>query len=973
MSLAVRELLSPGGTSFTADGTYTFPAGITKVRAFLWGAGGGTGTFAGGIGGAGAYLAVDIPRGARTTLTIQLNRGRGGAGPVNGGGFGGGYSAVTTAGDGIIALAGGGGGSGGGYFGGGGGFFNGGQGGNATQPGSISTAFNFSHGGGGSQTVGGAGGSSPFNAGFISGNPGTSLQGGNANTGSGFGGGGGGGLFGGGGGGGDANQSPFTGMGAGGGGSSFVSAVATLVEGQAGPNGALGGVNPGGISSPYYIAPFGANNIGGLVVIVPFLPLQQMPPQLFFSQQTVINQINTYSGTGAVQTFSVPAGVFSIKFFLWGAGGIGQNGNTSSGNSGAGAYVEGNLITRPGTTYHIIVGRPGLTGLPNGGGTTAGTGAGGGGFSGLFSATPAVATVIAIAGGGAGSGFNGGGNGGAGGFPNGFAGNGSGTQGGGGTQTAGGTSLVNVGTQLAGGNGAGGDGGGGGGGGGWWGGGGGTGQRAGGGGSSTFTALVINPFTENGNSGSVSPPNPKLPGGTGRGYWLSPAGSGGQAGSVRIGYSIVYSNNNIHTYKYVRFTVNQARGGSTAEYQLSEFQLLLRGAFVSYAGATISPNTTGAEGSIRVFDGNLGTKYFAVGQGNNFVLTSPTNFVFDSYTWGTANDVPDRDPVRWSVEGSADNSTWTMLDDKSQSIQTVTTSRQTYLPTIQLPALAPSQPLVLYSVPQPETLLQTFTATGAVQNYTIPAGTFRIKIYAWGSGGGNGSGAGGGGAFVSGALNVRPGQLLYIVVGSVNNGTPSIGQGGGGGRMGKYYGAGGGGFSGVFLGSSPASDNCICIAAGGGAGNVNSAGGPAIGGGPGGFPNGFSGNTSGARIGGGGATQIAGGAGAGGGVTVNYSGIRLFGGDGNTTLSDGGYGGGWGSGGGGWFGGGASVQNATNAGGGGGSSYIGGLLAPIETGNGGYPPSQTGTATAGGESSPYWTTPRGRSGQSGYLRITRYQ
>lgn len=821
MAMILREILSPTGTTFTSDGTYTFPAGVTKVRAFLWGGGGKTGTFAGGVGGAGAYLAVDITKGARTTLTISLNKGIGACGPVNGGGFGGGYSSVSTVADGIIALAGAGGGTGNNYFGGGGGFLNGSQGGNASQVGTVSTSNNFSHGGGGSQNAGGAAGISPLGAGFINGNAGTSLQGGNANTGSGYGGGGGGGYYGGGGGGGDANQSPYTGMGAGGGGSSFISSAGTLIEGQAGPNGATGGVNPGGTSSPYYIASLGASNQNGLVVIVPFLTVQTTPPQFRMNNLVAVNQRSNYYTTSSVQTFTVPQGVFGIRFFLWGAGGVGQNSGENVNSAGGGAFVEGNLQTLPGAVFSIVVGARGryfiTPTIANGGASGGGTGADGGGFSGIFSSTPGANTVIAIAGGGGGAGFNGNGYGGGGGFPSGGT-----AQGGsaGGSQSAGGGGSF-PGSQFLGGvAGFGGDCCGGGGGGGWYGGGGGNNSQGGGGGSSTYTSVVFNPVLESGTNGSPTGVTPTPPGGRSSPYWISPFGSAGQTGLVVIGFS---------------------------------------------------PS-----------------------------VASPTSF--------------------------------------------------------------------RYNVPT-ETVLQTFTATGSVQSYTIPAGTNRIRIYAWASGGGNGNGSGGGGGFVSGSVPVNAGQVLYIVVGTQSDGYPSIARGAGGGRMTKYFGAGGGGFSGVFLSSSPAQGNCICIAGAGGSGNITSAGGPALTGGPGGYPSGFAGGSDVAsgRTGGGGATQTSGGTGGGADGTV------FFGGDGTSTASDAGSTGGWGSGGGGWYGGGGSARNSTNAGGGGGSGFIGGLFPPIQTGNGSYPPTSNGTGSAGGETSPYWQSPYGRSGQNGYVVITRFQ
>lgn len=805
--------LATTGTVFTADGTYTFPSDVTRVRAFLWGAGGKNGgQVAGGQGGAGAYIAVDIPKGARTTLTVNMNKGAGSSGPGSGG-AGGGYCSITTVADGIIALAGGGGGSGGGFFGGGGGFYNASQGGQTASLGTVSTSNNGFHGGGGSQSAGGSGGISRLNAAFYNGNAGSSLQGGSANGSTGYGGGGGGGYFGGGGGGGDANTPITPGMGAGGGGSSFVSAVGSNIEGQAGPNGATGGVYPGGLISSYYVSPYGASNQNGLVVIVAYVstlqPLAMMqitqftplnvpgcqlwldaadaatvirsgsavtqwndksgngrnftqtisgqrptygtflsapgvsfvgsssqnlsntyvqsgtggrqtylvfydvstaanqygnpvmfymadnngaaggdwrtafdgannylaidilagakvmnitpnvtamrsqrtigmwgaptgatvnicyvygngrlftntvgsislgtalnvvntsltrvgggqtgyatfvlselihystelsivqqqqvegylaykwgiqanipasnpfkanffgysslPPVFRFNNTVPVSQTTVFLGTGSVQTFTVPAGVSAIRFFLWGAGGQAQNGTPdpiagSFVNAGSGAYVEGNLLTTPGTTYQIIVGRPGVAGLANGAPGIGANTISGGGFSGIFSGSPAAGTVIAIAGGGGGSGYNANGNGGGGGYPSGLNSTNSGGQGG--TQSAGGAASVSGGTagsQLQGGNGVSGDNGGGGGGGGWYGGGGGSLQRAGGGGSSTYISSVINPVTVNGfvgvNTGTTTPTsaaNESSP------YWISPFGRTGRNGLVIIGYS----------------------------------------------------------------------------------------------------------------------------------------------------------------------------------------------------------------------------------------------------------------------------------------------------------------------------------------------------------------------------------------------------------------------------------------------------
>lgn len=113
----------------------------------------------------------------------------------------------------------------------------------------------------------------------------------------------------------------------------------------------------------------------------------------------------TFSYTGAVQTFTVPACVSRINVSIWGAGG-GGHWYTSG---GAGAYVNGYVNVTPGATYYVVVGQGGLTNgqtaYAGGGAGVNNTSGGGGGYSGLFnSSTINQANAIAISGGGGGGG-----------------------------------------------------------------------------------------------------------------------------------------------------------------------------------------------------------------------------------------------------------------------------------------------------------------------------------------------------------------------------------------------------------------------------------------------------------------------------------------------------------------------------------------------------------------------------------------
>ena len=161
-------------------------------------------------------------------------------------------------------------------------------------------------------------------------------------------------------------------------------------------------------------------------------------------------------------------------------------------------------------------------------------------------------------------------------------------------------------------------------------------------------------------------------GGGGQEGYGGNSGAGG-SGIVIIAYTTIFYN----TWQYVRFTLVLTRGQYSGIFQISEFTLKYQGSVVSYTGASITPVVGGAEGTANIIDGSLSNKAFNIG--SYFTIYRASGFLFNAYTWGTANDVPDRDPVRWIVDASQDNATWTVLDNKSGADQTITTSRNTYV------------------------------------------------------------------------------------------------------------------------------------------------------------------------------------------------------------------------------------------------------------------------------------------------------
>ena len=210
-----------------------------------------------------------------------------------------------------------------------------------------------------------------------------------------------------------------------------------------------------------------------------------------------------------------------------------------------------------------------------------------------------------------------------------------------------------------------------------------------------------------------------------------------------------------------------------------------------------------------------------------------------------------------------------------------------------------------------------FQYTGTLQTYTVPAGIYSLNVSMWGAGGasislgGGFGGTGGAGAYISGTLDVIPGQVLSILVGQ--GGRTTTQSYGGGGKGGTYssgtWGTGGGGRSAILLGGS----ELVTVGGGGGAGAATSASG-----GYGGYTVGSPGLVS--AVGGGGGTLTSGGVAVTTNVYLATNGSLHQGGD---SISFGG------GGGGGYYGGaggaayaqsGVSGDRTSGGGGGGGSS-----------------------------------------------------
>ncbi len=144
------------------------------------------------------------------------------------------------------------------------------------------------------------------------------------------------------------------------------------------------------------------------------------------------------------------------------------------------------------------------------------------------------------------------------------------------------------------------------------------------------------------------------------------------------------------SYRYFRFQADLL--GSALEagtVQLAEFEFLNAGAALDLSAATVT--NPGGDNLIvddapvhpadLVADGNVNSKWL---DSNNapLVFDFGSEVTIDGYRFTTANDLPARDPVRWTLEGSADGSNWVVID---RNIRADLTPRGRQLRTLDFP------------------------------------------------------------------------------------------------------------------------------------------------------------------------------------------------------------------------------------------------------------------------------------------------
>ncbi|MFI5136709.1 MAG: discoidin domain-containing protein [Sphingobacteriales bacterium] len=77
------------------------------------------------------------------------------------------------------------------------------------------------------------------------------------------------------------------------------------------------------------------------------------------------------------------------------------------------------------------------------------------------------------------------------------------------------------------------------------------------------------------------------------------------------------------------------------------------------------------EMSANIIDGNTATKYYNPNATAIWIQFEPkVKSVANQYSISSANDMPDRDPKDWTLQGSDDGKTWTTLDTRKNEVFT---------------------------------------------------------------------------------------------------------------------------------------------------------------------------------------------------------------------------------------------------------------------------------------------------------------
>jgi len=139
----------------------------------------------------------------------------------------------------------------------------------------------------------------------------------------------------------------------------------------------------------------------------------------------------------------------------------------------------------------------------------------------------------------------------------------------------------------------------------------------------------------------------------------------------------------ISGYRYIKWHITDIKDMSASMTQISELYLKNNGSNISWGSATITNpggNNPGSESPPKLIDGIETNKVLDrnvdVDGGSIFIIDAGVGntFIFDSYYYVTGNDSEQRDPISWTMEGSNDGTSYTVLHTVTNA--TITSSRR---------------------------------------------------------------------------------------------------------------------------------------------------------------------------------------------------------------------------------------------------------------------------------------------------------
>jgi len=124
----------------------------------------------------------------------------------------------------------------------------------------------------------------------------------------------------------------------------------------------------------------------------------------------------------------------------------------------------------------------------------------------------------------------------------------------------------------------------------------------------------------------------------------------------------------IFAFKYYRFVPLKLRDATTAKsVQIGEIYFSTGGVVMDMADAVATNpqgNNPPDEDPEKAIGGLTDRKWLDRNKGA-LVVEFPHGVHIDQFSFATANDHPERDPVSWRVDGSQDAATWTTLQTES--------------------------------------------------------------------------------------------------------------------------------------------------------------------------------------------------------------------------------------------------------------------------------------------------------------------